>query len=185
MLSTWKQPVAGSLDLRPVFTPDITRPIEDALIKARTAFIQQQQQQQFRSQQEIARGRGMPTPVNGYRSTPTPPQINGQFRPPPGQGFSQPSLPQQGFPQQQYSNGAPNGNYQVRSERRTSITRSTDSFADTYAVSPICPASSATASTNTIPANFPANPATTISATRPKSGYPAPRRGQSHSIAQS
>ncbi|KAE8378723.1 hypothetical protein BDV26DRAFT_185070 [Aspergillus bertholletiae] len=55
MLKTWKEPVPGSLDTRPVFPPDVTRSIESALIKARTAALQQQQ---ARSQQEIlTRGR--------------------------------------------------------------------------------------------------------------------------------
>ncbi|KOC09168.1 mRNA cleavage factor complex component Pcf11 [Aspergillus flavus AF70] len=55
MLKTWKEPVPGSLDTRPVFPPEVTRSIESALIKARTAALQQQQ---ARSQQEILpRGR--------------------------------------------------------------------------------------------------------------------------------
>ncbi|KAL4875567.1 hypothetical protein BJY04DRAFT_201670 [Aspergillus karnatakaensis] len=65
MLKTWKEPVPGSLDTRPVFPPDITRSIENALIKARTAALQQQQ------------ARGQPssrvsTPP-GWTNTPTPP----------------------------------------------------------------------------------------------------------------
>ncbi|GAB1193152.1 hypothetical protein APSETT444_002355 [Aspergillus pseudonomiae] len=64
MLKTWKEPVPGSLDTRPVFPPEVTRGIESALIKARTAALQQQQ---ARSQQEVlTRGRADP------RSTPTP-----------------------------------------------------------------------------------------------------------------
>ncbi|KAI2788377.1 hypothetical protein POX_e06392 [Penicillium oxalicum] len=43
MLKTWKEPVPGSLDTRPVFPPEITRSIESALIKARTAALQQEQ----------------------------------------------------------------------------------------------------------------------------------------------
>ncbi|KAJ6171603.1 hypothetical protein N7470_000670 [Penicillium chermesinum] len=43
MLKTWKEPVPGSLDTRPVFPPEITRNIENALIKARTAFLTNQQ----------------------------------------------------------------------------------------------------------------------------------------------
>ncbi|KAI9670144.1 MAG: hypothetical protein M1817_004481 [Caeruleum heppii] len=64
MLKTWKEPVPGSLDPRPVFPPEVTRTIENALIKARTAAVQLQQQQ-VRAQ--IGRSS---TP---YRSTPTPP----------------------------------------------------------------------------------------------------------------
>jgi pre-mRNA cleavage complex 2 protein Pcf11 len=60
MLKTWKEPVPGSLDTRPVFAPDITRNIENALIKARTAALQSQQARQ----PEILRGRGSVTPTN-------------------------------------------------------------------------------------------------------------------------
>lgn len=64
MLKTWKEPVPGSLDPRPVFPVDITRSIENALIKARTAALQQQQRNQ--PQDVLARGRNS--------ATPTPPQ---------------------------------------------------------------------------------------------------------------
>ncbi|KAA8647511.1 putative mRNA cleavage factor complex component Pcf11 [Aspergillus tanneri] len=68
MLKTWKEPVPGSLDTRPVFPPEITRSIENALIKARTAALQQQQ---ARGQQEIlSRGR-VGTPP-GWTSSSTP-----------------------------------------------------------------------------------------------------------------
>ena len=71
MLKTWKEPVPGSLDTRPVFSPEITRSIESALIKARTAALQQQQ---ARGQHEgLNRGRGVATPP-GWSHTPTPPQ---------------------------------------------------------------------------------------------------------------
>ncbi|KAJ5506284.1 hypothetical protein LT330_004388 [Penicillium expansum] len=71
MLNTWKQPAPGSLDTRPVFPPDITRNIESALIKARTAALQQQQ---ARAQPDIlgrSRGNGTPT---GWTNSSTPPQ---------------------------------------------------------------------------------------------------------------
>ncbi|KAL1997120.1 hypothetical protein VTN49DRAFT_7985 [Thermomyces lanuginosus] len=72
MLKTWKEPVPGSLDPRPVFPPEITRSIENALIKARTAALQQQQ---ARSQQDvvIGRARGTATPP-GWTRTPPPSQ---------------------------------------------------------------------------------------------------------------
>lgn len=89
MLKTWKEAVPGSLDPRPVFSADITRPVENALIKARTAAIQQQQQQQLRNQQEMMRNRPLATPNSQWRSTPTPPQTNGQYYPPPPQGYAQ------------------------------------------------------------------------------------------------
>lgn len=68
MLKTWKEPVPGSMDTRPVFPPEVVRPIENALIKAKTAALQHQR-----------------LPQAGYKNTPTPPQMNGQFAPPPGQ----------------------------------------------------------------------------------------------------
>ncbi|KAH9908098.1 hypothetical protein F4778DRAFT_462332 [Xylariomycetidae sp. FL2044] len=65
MLRTWKDPLPGSLDRRPVFPVEATRPIENALIKARTNAMQMQQQ--------FGRG-SRPMPQNTpYRETPTPP----------------------------------------------------------------------------------------------------------------
>lgn len=71
MLKTWKEPVPGSLDPRPVFPVDITRGIENALIKARTAALQQQQRNQ--PQDVLTRGRNSATPPS-WTHTPTPPQ---------------------------------------------------------------------------------------------------------------
>lgn len=73
MLKTWKEPVPGSLDTRPVFPPEVTRNIENALIKARTAFLTNQQTH-VRSQQDIMRGRGNGTRT-GYTHTATPPGV--------------------------------------------------------------------------------------------------------------
>lgn len=102
MLKTWKEPVPGSLDTRPVFPVETTRPIENALIKARTHAIQQQQLQ-ARSQQDLM-NRARPTatpPVPGpWRNTPTPPHSNGRYPPPAAQAYTQP--------------GAPNGHVQTR-----------------------------------------------------------------------
>src|SRR4051794_34457169 len=39
LLKTWKQPVPESMDPRPVFSADVTRDIENALIKYRTVAI--------------------------------------------------------------------------------------------------------------------------------------------------
>ena len=72
MLKTWKEPVPGSLDTRPVFPAEITRSIENALIKARTAALQQQQTRG--PQEKLGRGRGTATPPGTWRNTPTPPQ---------------------------------------------------------------------------------------------------------------
>jgi pre-mRNA cleavage complex 2 protein Pcf11 len=68
MLNTWKLPAPGSLDTRPVFPPEITRNIESALIKARTAALQQQ----TKSQPDLTnRGRANGTP-SGWTNSPTP-----------------------------------------------------------------------------------------------------------------
>ncbi|KAI0203027.1 hypothetical protein F4808DRAFT_50204 [Astrocystis sublimbata] len=77
MLKTWKEPVPGSIDTRPVFPPDVVRPIENALIKVRTTAIQQDQER-MRTQQQLY-GRGRAGPGMPYRETPTPPGA----RPPP------------------------------------------------------------------------------------------------------
>ena len=74
MLKTWKEPVPGSLDTRPVFPVEVTRTIENALIKARTAAVQLQQQQAKSQQEILARGRPTATPPVPWRNTPTPPQ---------------------------------------------------------------------------------------------------------------
>ena len=109
MLKTWKEPVPGSMDPRPVFSAEIIRPIENALIKARTAFLQhhqqeqqqiqrQQQQMQQRNQQEmIARGRSGAAMNTQWRNTPTPPQPNGQYYPPPPQQYPPPNLPNNSY----------------------------------------------------------------------------------------
>lgn len=94
MLKTWKEPVPGSSDPRPVFPVESTRPIENALIKARTLAVQQQQQQ-ARSQQDLmGRMRPTATPVGvvPWRNTPTPPQSNGRYPPAPSQAYTQPNL---------------------------------------------------------------------------------------------
>ncbi|KAL0940728.1 mRNA cleavage factor complex component pcf11 [Colletotrichum truncatum] len=66
MLRTWKEPVPGSLDKRPVFAPEVTQPIESALMKARTSALQAQQ-----GRGQLGRGR----PGAPYRETPTPPGV--------------------------------------------------------------------------------------------------------------
>lgn len=99
MLKTWKEPVPGSMDTRPVFPPEVTRPIENALIKAKTSFLQTHQEN-MRNQQQM--GRGRPMSAAPYQQTPTPP--NG-YRPPPNQmpGYG-PNYQQQSgpFPSPQY-----------------------------------------------------------------------------------
>lgn len=113
MLKTWKEPVPGSQETSPVFPHDTTRQIETALLKARTTALQLQQQNQFRAPQEItARGRPIPTPNTQWRNTPTPPQANGVYYPPPPQSYPQRSVP--------------NGNFQVRSIPHNPLKRNAD-----------------------------------------------------------
>ncbi|KAI1281829.1 hypothetical protein F5Y07DRAFT_353942 [Xylaria sp. FL0933] len=100
MLKTWKEPVPGSIDTRPVFAPDVVRPIENALIKVRTTALQQDQER-MRNQQQLY-GRGRPVQGVPYRDTATPPGAR-----PPSQVH--PLYPQQPPPiqsqQQQHGNG--------------------------------------------------------------------------------
>ena len=42
LLKTWKEPIPGSIDKRPVFQLEVVRPIENALIKAKTVALQHQ-----------------------------------------------------------------------------------------------------------------------------------------------
>jgi pre-mRNA cleavage complex 2 protein Pcf11 len=95
MLKTWKEPIPGSLDTRPVFTPDVTRPIENALMKARTSAMQAQHQHMRAEQQLLGRSRPASQMTAPYRHTPTPPNV----RPP---SHSQPAG---GYYPTDYSNG--------------------------------------------------------------------------------
>jgi pre-mRNA cleavage complex 2 protein Pcf11 len=112
MLKTWKEPVPGSMDPRPVFPADITRPIENALIKAKTSFVQAHQEHLRNQQQQLGRGRGTASPA-AYRDTPTPPNA---YRPPPpntaapayGSNYPPQQYPPPQMNGQQYAN-QPNG----------------------------------------------------------------------------
>ncbi|CEJ92505.1 hypothetical protein VHEMI08155 [[Torrubiella] hemipterigena] len=75
VLRTWKEPVPGSMDMRPVFSHELVRPIENALMKVRQASMPQQNMMPGRPRP------GMPM----HRDTPTPPGMQGQ--PMPGQPF--------------------------------------------------------------------------------------------------
>lgn len=66
MLKTWKDPVPGSMDTRPVFSHELVRPIENALMRARSALMPQSAM--------AGRGRGVMMP---HRNTPTPPGMRG------------------------------------------------------------------------------------------------------------
>lgn len=79
MLRTWKDPVPGSMDMRPVFSHELVRPIENALMKVRAASM---------PQGPIP---GRPRPgMFPQRDTPTPPGMRGQpgQYPPPGQQYA-------------------------------------------------------------------------------------------------
>ena len=69
MLKTWKEPVPGSMTKIPVFPPEIIRPIENALIGARTTAFAANQDSFQRQQQLLSWSRPNPP----YRETPTPP----------------------------------------------------------------------------------------------------------------
>ncbi len=112
MLKTWKEPVPGSMDTRPVFPADVTRPIENALIKARTSAVQAQQEHMRNQQQFMGRGRPLAAP---YRETPTPPAAFRQ-QPAPSQGY--PNYPPQQYPPptngQSYQNQPTSQQYQYQ-----------------------------------------------------------------------
>ncbi|KAI4239160.1 MAG: hypothetical protein L6R40_005593 [Gallowayella cf. fulva] len=102
MVKTWKEPVPGSSDMRPVFPPEITRPIETNLIKFRTLAFQAAQQQQRQQ------GPPMPQTMNSpyaaatfqpdWRNTATPPQHDGYYPPANSQVYPQPN----GYPQRSH-----------------------------------------------------------------------------------
>ncbi|ODA83776.1 hypothetical protein RJ55_02292 [Drechmeria coniospora] len=62
MLKTWKDPVPGSMDTRPVFPHDLVRPIENALMKARAASMPSQASLAGRSRSALLPSRNTPTP---------------------------------------------------------------------------------------------------------------------------
>ncbi|CAK7271759.1 mRNA 3' end processing factor [Sporothrix epigloea] len=100
MLKTWKEPVPGSVDPRPVFSLETTRPIENALIKARTSALQAQHEH-MRSEQQLL-GRGRPASVTPYRETSTPPTQGSRPGPPLQGPYGQQKLqPPQPTPQEQ------------------------------------------------------------------------------------
>ncbi|KEY72741.1 hypothetical protein S7711_02528 [Stachybotrys chartarum IBT 7711] len=66
MLRTWKDPVPGSMDTRPVFSHELVRPIENALMKARAASMPQ----------GLMANRQRPVMMPN-RNTPTPPGMRG------------------------------------------------------------------------------------------------------------
>lgn len=104
MLKTWKDPVPGSMDTRPVFSHELVRPIENALIKARAASMPQQTQQGAmpgRPRSAMFPNRNTPTPpgMRGYAG----PAGNFQQQPHPFANGGHPGEPVAGYPGQQVS----------------------------------------------------------------------------------
>ncbi|KAI9155389.1 DNA replication ATPase [Paramyrothecium foliicola] len=100
MLRTWKDPVPGSLDTRPVFSHELVRPIENALMKARAASMPPQQGQL------AGRPRSAMMP---HRDTPTPPGMRHTGTP---TGYPAQHYPQHGaMPGQVPYPGQPHGAY--------------------------------------------------------------------------
>ncbi|KND92467.1 Uncharacterized protein C4G9.04c [Tolypocladium ophioglossoides CBS 100239] len=91
MLKTWKDPVPGSMDTRPVFSHELVRPIENALMKARAATMTQQGQIPGRPRSAMLPHRNTPTPP-GARGPPGP---AGAYSPQP---FPQPNGGRPGEP---------------------------------------------------------------------------------------
>ncbi|KAI9657024.1 MAG: hypothetical protein M1821_003190 [Bathelium mastoideum] len=83
MLKTWKESIPNSGDPAPVFSSEVTKRIENALIKAKTAAVQSQQNQARSSRPSFPLPpRPMPSPGLPYQSTATPPHQNGMYAPP-------------------------------------------------------------------------------------------------------
>ncbi|KAL8690039.1 MAG: hypothetical protein Q9218_004424 [Villophora microphyllina] len=101
MVKTWKEPVPGSTNLRPVFPPETTRPIETALIRFRTIAVQSAQQDQRQQRPSMTSHNmmnpsyPMAAPQAQWRDTATPQQGNGYYQQPNAQTYPQTN----GYPQ--------------------------------------------------------------------------------------
>jgi len=104
MLKTWKEPVPGSMDTRPVFPPEVTRPIENALIRAKTSYLHESRSQPNAYQQPSVHMSQQP--FNQHYQQPvhmSQPTTNQQYQQPPqisqqtaNQHYQQPAqIPQQ------------------------------------------------------------------------------------------
>lgn len=105
MLKTWKDPIPGSMEQKPVFPVDATRNIENALIRARTSFEQQKNQNFLGSQWSSSHAMPSRPPFSAeqqWGNSPAPPS---QFHP-----HQYPAPPQQPPYQPQY--GAPPTDFQ-------------------------------------------------------------------------
>ena len=80
MLKTWKESIPNSGDPTPVFSPEITKRIENALIKAKTAAVQSQQNQTRSVRPTFPLPpRPILSPGLPYHNTPTPPNQNNTY----------------------------------------------------------------------------------------------------------
>jgi pre-mRNA cleavage complex 2 protein Pcf11 len=80
MLKTWKEPVPGSMDTRPVFPPEVTRPIENALIRAKTSYLQESRSQPNAYQQPS--GHMSQQPFNQHYQQPAQQTTNQHYQQP-------------------------------------------------------------------------------------------------------
>lgn len=79
VLKTWKAPIPGAIDPRPVFPVEITKKIENALIQAKTAALRHDQNNPLVFAQKRP---GSAVGLTQWRNTPTPPQHALQYAPP-------------------------------------------------------------------------------------------------------
>jgi pre-mRNA cleavage complex 2 protein Pcf11 len=112
MLKTWKEPVPGSMDTRPVFPPDVTRPIENALIKAKTSYLQTQQEWMRSQHDPMNRGRPGVSPAP-YRETATPPNAYPQAYSQPPAPYRETATPPNAYPQAYPQPPAMSSGYQL------------------------------------------------------------------------
>lgn len=109
MLRTWKEPVPGSMDTRPVFSHELVKPIENALMKAGAVLMPQQGGMPGRPRSALMPNRNTPTPPGMGMRPPVGPPGNypNQPYPPPNGGRPVEPVPGQppfyGQPAQQVS----------------------------------------------------------------------------------
>ncbi|KAF2085793.1 hypothetical protein K490DRAFT_45829 [Saccharata proteae CBS 121410] len=98
LLRTWKQPVPESMETRPVFPVEVTRAIDNMLLKYKTAIMRHQTKSPNpvpgMNQRPAQSPFGMP-PGNGARQSPAP---NGMPFPMPPMPGTQPQTPVMGMP---------------------------------------------------------------------------------------
>lgn len=137
MLKTWKEPIPGSIDTRPVFPPDVTRPIENALLQARASGNEQVKRMMGQGRQAPPQGmpyRDTPTPpgvrpptqANGYPGGPPPAGMNGNpYGQPPQQQQQQQQPPPAQYPYQQVCRSLPGSSRHLLTHDNQQPSRST------------------------------------------------------------